>query len=116
MHSGFEAVRTHLQMNCRARRPGEGRGPGVDADIDRIRAAWCEARERHGADGEFLFGRFSAADAMYAPVVSRFQTYGIDLAGVEAEYARSILGLPAVEEWMSAAAAEPWSIAAYDEA
>jgi glutathione S-transferase len=116
MHSGFTSLRTRMPMNCRARRPEAGRGPGVQEDIDRVRAIWRECRARHGADGEFLLGEFSTADAMFASVVSRFQTYGVALDGVEAEYARTILALPAVVDWMQAARDEPWSIAKFDEA
>jgi glutathione S-transferase len=116
MHSGFTGLRTRMPMNCRAHRPGAGRGPGVQEDIDRVREIWRECRARHGDAGEFLFGEFSAADAMFAPVVSRFQTYGVELDGVEAEYARTILALRAVSDWIEAAHGEPWSIAKFDEA
>lgn len=116
MHSGFPSLRTRMPMNCRARRPEAGRGPGVQEDIDRVRAIWRECRARYGADGEFLFDEFSAADAMFAPVVSRFQTYGVELDGIEAEYGGTILGLPPVVDWMQAAREEPWSIAKFDEA
>jgi glutathione S-transferase len=105
-----------MPLNCRARRPGVGRGPGVQRDIDRIRAIWRDCRERHGGTGDFLFGEFSAADAMFAPVASRFQTYGVELEGTAAEYAKVILALPAVGEWIEAANDEPWSIAKFDQA
>lgn len=116
MHSGFLSLRTRMPMNCRARRLEAGRGPGVEEDIDRIREIWRECHEHHGAAGEFLFGEFTAADAMFAPVASRLQTYGVELDGVEAEYAEAVLGLPAVGEWVEAARKEPWSIARFDEA
>lgn len=116
MHSGFASLRTRMPMNCRARRPEVGCGPGVEGDIRRIREIWRECRARHGVAGEFLFGGFTAADAMFAPVVSRFQTYGVELDGVEAEYAQAILALAAVIAWMRAAREEPWSIAKFDEA
>ena len=116
MHSGFTSLRARMPMNCRARRPEAGRGPGVPEDIDRVREIWRECRERHGASGGFLFGEFTAADAMFAPVVSRFQTYGVELDGVEAEYAQAILALPAVASWIQASREEPWSIAKFDEA
>jgi glutathione S-transferase len=114
MHAGFETLRTHMPMNCRARYPGAGRGPGVEEEIERVRGLWRDCRERFGSDGEFLFGSFTIADAMFAPVVSRFQTYGVDLAGVEADYSRAVLSLPAVSEWMEAAAGEPWTIEMYE--
>lgn len=116
MHSGFTSLRTHMPMNCRAHRPEAGRGPGVQEDIDRICEIWRECRARHGDAGEFLLGEFSAADAMFAPVVSRFQTYDVALDDAEAEYARTILSLPAVSDWIEAARREPWGIAKFDEA
>lgn len=116
MHSGFTSLRSRMPLNCRAHRPGAGRGPGVQEDIDRICEIWRECRTRHGAAGEFLFGEFTAADAMFAPVASRFQTYGVEVGRVEAGYARAILALPAVKEWMEAAHDEPWRIAKFDQA
>ncbi len=62
------------------------------------------------SEGEFLFGRFSIADAMYAPVVSRFESYGVNLTGPSAEYAATIRGLPAYEEWCAAGREEPWTV------
>jgi glutathione S-transferase len=116
MHSGFARLRTRMPMNCRAHRPDAGRGPGVQEDIDRVREIWRECRVRSEAAGEFLFGEFTAADAMFAPVASRFQTYDVELEGVEGEYAGAILALPVVKEWIEAACEEPWSIAKFDEA
>jgi glutathione S-transferase len=116
MHSGFTSLRSRMPLNCRARRPEAGRDPGVQEDIDRICEIWRECRARHGATGEFLFGDFTAADAMFAPVVSRFQTYGVELDGDEAEYAQAILEIPAVKEWVKDARKEPWSIAKFDQA
>lgn len=116
MHSGFAELRMRMPLNCRAHRPGAGRGPGVDDDIDRIGDIWRECRERYGADGNFLFGDFTAADAMFAPVASRFQTYGVELDGVAADYARSVLVLPALVDWVAAAAKEPWAIVTFDQA
>jgi glutathione S-transferase len=116
MHSGFVNLRSHMPLNCRARRPGAGRGLGVREDIDRIREIWRECRARYGVAGEFLFGAFTAADAMFAPVASRFQTYGVELDRVEAAYARAILATPVVQEWIHDAHKEPWSIAKFDQA
>lgn len=116
MHSGFANLRTRMPMNCRARRPAAGRGPGVQEDIDRIREIWRECRARFGAGGLFLFGDFTAADAMFAPVASRLRTYCVELEGPEAEYAEAVLALPAVEEWMEDARNEPWRIARFDNA
>lgn len=116
MHSGFVSLRSRMPLNCRASRPDAGRGPGVQEDIDRIREVWCECRARYGSAGEFLFGDFTAADAMFAPVASRFQTYGVALDGDAGEYSETILALPPVSEWVEAARAEPWQIAKFDEA
>jgi glutathione S-transferase len=116
MHSGFASLRSRMPLNCRASRPDAGRGPGVQEDIDRICAIWRECRARHGATGEFLFGEFTAADAMFAPVASRFQTYSVELDPVETEYAEAILGLPTVKSWIEDARKELWSIAKFDQA
>jgi glutathione S-transferase len=116
MHAGFASLRSGMPLNCRARRLGAGRGPGVQEDIDRICGIWRECRRRHGAAGEFLFGGFTAADAMFAPVASRFQTYGVELPHEEAEYAKALLTMPVVEDWIEAARKEPWKIAKFDQA
>lgn len=116
MHSGFTNLRSQMPLNCRARRPEAGCGPGVQEDIDRICEIWRECRTRHGAAGEFLFGEFSAADAMFAPIASRFQTYGVEIDRDVAEYPQAILAIPAVKEWMEDAQREPWSIAKFDQA
>lgn len=108
MHSGFAALRQNLPMNIRARKPGQGLdAPGVKADIQRIQALWSECRQRFGQGGPFLFGAFSIADAFYAPVVTRFVTYGVELDAVGAAYRDAVLGLPAMKQWMEDAAAEP---------
>ena len=106
MHSGFAALRTHMSMNVRRRYPGKGRTPEVAEDIKRIEEIWSQAR------GPFLFGPFSAADAMYAPVVLRFRTYQVPVAG--AAYYEAMLGLPAMKEWIAAAEREAESIPKFD--
>ncbi len=106
MHSGFTALRTHMSMNCRERFAGKGRTPDTLADIARIQQSWNDCRARFGADGAFLFGRFSIADAMYAPVALRFQTYAVELDPVSRAYVDALLALPALREWISAGAAE----------
>ncbi|MGH2974487.1 MAG: glutathione S-transferase family protein [Solirubrobacterales bacterium] len=116
MHAGFVSLRSHMPLNCRAHRPEAGRGPGVQEDIDRVGEIWRECRTRYGAAGEFLFGDFTAADAMFAPVASRFQTYGIELGRVEMAYAGAVIALPAVMDWIESARKEPWSIAKFDQA
>lgn len=106
MHSGFGALRENMTQNCRKFLPGKSRAPGVAEDITRITELWTDCRARFGAAGEFLFGQFSIADAMYAPVVLRFRTYAVELDPVCAAYAQNMLTLPAIEEWVTQAGAE----------
>ena len=106
MHSGFTNLRNQMPMNVRREIPGRARTPEVTADVARIETIWNECRSRHGADGPFLFGAFCIADAMYAPVASRFRTYGVALAGAGAQYAAAIHALPAMREWIAGAHAE----------
>jgi len=106
MHSSFADLREHMPMNIRARRPGVGRTRGVLRDIARIAAIWSDCRARFGAGGDFLFGRFSVADAMYAPVVTRFVTYGVALEGVTAKYGEAVRAHPAMVAWTRAAEVE----------
>jgi glutathione S-transferase len=110
MHSGFTDLRANMPMNLKQKSPGAGRTPAVDGDIARITALWNDARTRFGQDGPFLFGGFTIADAMYAPVVTRFDTYGVDLDPISRAYADAVLALPAVREWYADAAREPWEI------
>lgn len=106
MHAGFGALREHMSMNIRARRPGQGRTPECLADVGRILTIWTDCRAQFGQGGDFLFGRFGIADAMYAPVVLRFQTYGVALEGAARTYANAVLALPALQEWMVDGVAE----------
>jgi glutathione S-transferase len=110
MHAGFGGLRANMPMNLRKALPGKGRGPGVAEDIARITAIWRDARSRFGQDGPFLFGRYSAADAMYTPVASRFRTYGVELDSASQAYADAVLTWPAFLAWQSAALEEPWII------
>jgi glutathione S-transferase len=111
MHGGFAALRNACPMNLGKRFAAKDRGAAVARDVARITAIWREARERFGADGPFLYGRFSAADAMFAPVVTRLDTYAIAVDPVSAAYLRAVLDLPAYREWLAAALAEPWIVA-----
>ena len=106
MHSGFTGLRENMVMNIRGRLPGQGRTPECLADIARILAIWTDCRARYGRGGDFLFGRFGIADAMFAPVVLRFQTYGVALEGTAGAYAGAILALPALQEWVADGVAE----------
>ncbi len=108
MHSGFAALRQHMPMNLRKHLPGKGRGPAVEADIARIGQIWQDCRQRFGAGGRFLFGGPSAADAMYAPVATRFRTYGVALDPVAQDYVEAVLAWPPFLEWQAAALEEPW--------
>jgi len=114
MHSGFVALRNHMPMNLRASHPGTGRESGVDEDIARITAIWEECRTKHGAGGDLLFGQFTIADAFYAPIVSRFLTYGVSPGGVAGEYMDAVWALPAMQDWAEKARAEEWSVERYD--
>jgi glutathione S-transferase len=108
MHAGFAPLRRHLPMNMW--RPVKRREltSEVEADIGRIEAVWTGCRTRFGAGGPFLFGGFGAADAMYAPVVSRFHTYAVAVTPVARAYMDAVMALPAWGEWRLAAIKEPW--------
>jgi glutathione S-transferase len=105
MHSGFTGLRTAMSMNIKANFPGRGRTPESQADIGRISEIWEECLSRFGHH-QFLFGDFSIADAFYAPVVTRFRTYGVSLAPALNAYCERVLAHPAVARWISEALAE----------
>jgi glutathione S-transferase len=106
MHSGFANLRSALAMNLKARHPGFKVWAGAQADIDRVAAIWRDCLTRYG--GPFLFGAApTMADAMYAPVCTRFVTYDVKLDGACAEYCKRIMALPHMQEWIKAALAEP---------
>jgi len=106
MHAGFGALREAMPMNCRASGRRVERGAAVDQDIRRIQASWTECRERYGSDGPWLFGAFSIADAMYAPVASRFRTYAVECDAVVGEYIDTVLSSAPLLAWYAAAAEE----------
>ena len=111
MHSGFAALRQHCPMDLLASLPQESFLPEVESNIRRIVALWQDCRTRFGAAGLFLFGAFSAADAMYAPVASRFRTYVPDLAsygddGTALAYVDTIFAMPEMAAWAEGARAE----------
>jgi glutathione S-transferase len=106
MHSGFPDVRQQLPMDFVRRKPLPELRDATKAQIARIVSAWTDTLERHGRDGDFLFGRFSIADCMYAPVVSRFRTYGVAVPNIVQEYCERIWALPAMRDWEKAAQAE----------
>ncbi len=108
MHAGFLPLRRHLPMNMW--RPVQKRHLTSEAaaNVKRIDALWSDCRARFGQEGPFLFGRFSAADAMYAPVVSRFATYAVDVSPAARAYMAAVMALPAWQDWAAAALAEEW--------
>jgi glutathione S-transferase len=110
MHGGFQALRNACPMNMRRVNPAKDRGEAVAKDVVRICQLWNEARASYGANGAFLYGQFSITDAMFAPVVSRFKTYSIQVDEVSAAYMAAMQALPAYQEWQQAGAAEPWII------
>ena len=109
MHSGFSAMRSSLPMNVKARFPNFKIWSRAQADIDRVVAIWRECLKAYG--GPYLFGKQPCiADAMYAPVVTRFMTYDVTLDTVCAGYCKRIIELPAMQEWIKAAKQEPEEI------
>lgn len=108
MHSGFASMRGALPMNIKARFKGFKVWSRAQADIDRVCAIWSDCLEKSG--GPFLFGHRTMADAMYAPVVTRFMTYDVQLGPALATYAKRIMSLPEMQEWIEAARQEPADI------
>ncbi|AOE91415.1 glutathione S-transferase [Ralstonia solanacearum] len=106
MHTGFTALRGQMPMNVTAVLPGMGWNVAVQRDVDRIAQIWTELRQKYAAEGPFLFGHFTVADAFYAPVVSRFATYGVRLPELAKAYADHILNLSAMQEWIESARGE----------
>jgi len=105
MHAGFAAMRRDMSMDIGANRAGEGHTNEALADISRVLAVWRDCLSRGG--GPFLFGTFTIADAMYAPVTTRFVTYGVDLDAPCRAYVDAIYALPAMQQWCADAAREP---------
>ena len=106
MHSGFQALRQEMSMDVRSRRPQRRRSDAVLRDIVRVERIWSDTRERFGARGDLLFGTFTIADAFYAPVAFRFQTYGVAPRGPAGEYLRALLALPGMREWAEGGAGD----------
>lgn len=106
MHSSFSHLRRSLPMNCRRHCPNFSIDADTQADVDRIRTLWRHCRAHYGAGGPWLFGDYSIADAMYAPVVVRFAGYDVRLEGVEREYAETVLASPHMVDWIAAGKAE----------
>src|SRR5688572_8019976 len=100
--SGFAALRTHMPMDIRGRQPGKGREAGVAEDIARVTAIWRALRARFGTGGPYLMGAFGAVDAFFAPVCTRFVTYGVELDPEAQAYVETISNHPAMREWAAA--------------
>lgn len=108
MHAGFQAVRNQLPMNIRRPIMPRPLDAAATGDVARIESVWSECRARFGGGGPFLYGAFCVADAMYAPVVSRFHTYAVKVSDGARDYMRAHMELPAWQEWREAARQEPW--------
>ena len=113
MHSGFSNLRNQWPMNARAQNRRVPMTPAVQADIDRIEAIWADCRKRFGTSGSpWLFGEYSVADAMYAPVVLRFNTYGSQFLDSTRSYMKAVMEDPLLLEWLEAGKGETWRIEA----
>jgi glutathione S-transferase len=114
MHAGFVALRSALPMNLRAEGARIALAPEVEADVARVVAIWEECRARFGAGGPLLFGVFTNADAMFAPVVTRFHSYGVALPPAAQAYADAVRALAPMREWTAAGVAEAERMAETD--
>ncbi|HVL77696.1 MAG TPA: glutathione S-transferase family protein [Sphingomicrobium sp.] len=116
MHSGFANLRRDLPMNVRRTYPPKDLTDEVRTEIDRILQLWAQARARFGGTGDYLFGDWCAVDMMYAPVVTRFITYGVQVPPFAALYMKAVLSHDHVQEWIDKAQDEPWVIEQYESA
>ena len=114
MHSGFLQIRNTLPMNIRRNKGIDTISDDLAKEIERVSEIWKTCRQFYAGGGDFLFGRFSIADVMYAPVVLRFKSYLIDVGVVEAEYMQSMLALASLQEWIDDARAEEEVIDIYE--
>ena len=110
MHAGFQELRNMCSMDIRGREPTPDMTPKLEADIARIQELWSGLRAQFGKGGPFLFGKWSAADGFFLPVVTRFRTYGLPLSGAAADYAAAVLEDPDFLKLEEQAKAEPWWI------
>jgi len=116
MHSSFSNLRRDLPMNVRKSFPPKELSEPVRVEIDRILQLWAQARARFGGTGDYLFGDWCAADMMYAPVVTRFVTYGVTVPSFAGIYMKAVLSHPHVAEWIDKAQDEPWVVESVERA
>lgn len=116
MHSGFASLRRECPMHLRLRSPIPALSDPTAADLSRIDQIWTEARTRYGQGGPFLYGQFSAADAFYAPVVTRARTYDLPLSKVASSYREAVIDHPWMQEWQSSAESETWLVDRFEKA
>ena len=114
MHSSFAALRSQCPMNIRRKVEDAAIDEAAKADVVRILTLWAEARARFGRGGPYLFGTFSAADIFYAPVVSRFVSYGIAVPGFALAYMEAVWSHEWLQSWIAAAEAEDWVIEQFE--
>jgi len=115
MHSGFANLRAECPMNATARNRRVPLTPGIQADIERIQTIWSDCRSRFAHNsGPWLFGEYSVADAMYAPVVLRFNTYGLPASAAARGYIATVLEDPVLQQWLLAAKEETWTVPGYE--
>ena len=114
MHSGFANIRRELPFNVRRNFGSVDLSAEVEAEVVRILNLWAQARARFGGTGEYLFGDWGAADIMFAPVVTRFVTYGVKIPPFAAIYMEAVLHRADVVEWVELAQEEPWVIEEYE--
>lgn len=110
MHAGFQTIRNTCSMDIRGRHPPPEMTPALEADITRLQAMWSGLRAKYSSGGPFLFGAWSAADAFYTPVVTRFRSFGLPLSGAAAEYAAAVMDDPLFRTLEEQAKLEPWWI------
>lgn len=108
MHGGFSSLRSHAPMNLRSSHPGKVSVDSIAKDLHRLETLWGDLLARSG--GPFLFGAFTAADAMFAPVATRIRTYALPVSDGAAAYVEAIYGLPAFQNWLALALREPWIV------
>lgn len=116
MHAGFLPLRGAMPMNVRRRAPASVLSAELSVEVERVEEIWADCRARYGQGGPFLFGQFTLADAMYAPVVSRFFTYSVEVGDIAHDYMKAVWAFPPMQEWARLAGEESWALPKYDAA